>query len=352
MAAQHVQRAEAPPEDLPGPGRQRFAVLLLQGVQDQPGEEEVVNHVALLPDRPVYALPIAGMDLRQQRQGQGIRQFPHPGEQVPGAGIVHEIPGTHFLGRIGKRVKPDNARPVVPQAPQGISVELPHQRGTDVQVHLAQVPPAGLQQFRQRFQPGVQSVQVRCFRQPPFGSRPVRGLSQPLRNPVAAVRHRQEILGIQRGIADLLVEGVPVGHVLPVRHPDHEDRQAGLAEEHVFDLFRIRPDISLFGHGAGALPEFVPVNKEIRVPGSSPVLQDVLKLGRKNRGVVQDKVQLQFNAELLKRFQVFLPGKQLIQPVVDDGKTPVQVRVEQAGKNIEGRKDTGHRRGAEQLHSV
>ena len=66
MAAQHIHGLHAGGEDLVGPALQLLAGPHLEGVQHQAGEEEVVDHVALLGDGLVGALAVACVDLRQQ----------------------------------------------------------------------------------------------------------------------------------------------------------------------------------------------------------------------------------------------------------------------------------------------
>ena len=54
--------------------------------------------------------------------------------------------------------------------------------------------------------------------------------------------------------------------------------------------------------------------------------------------MVQDKVQLQIDAQILQPLQVIPGSHGLIQTVIDDGETPVQVGVEEAGQDVEGGK--------------
>src|SRR5699024_5159688 len=62
------------------------------------------------------------------------------------------------------------------------------------------------------------------------------------------------------------------------------------------------------------------------------------ELGRLDGQMVQNEVQLQVHAHVLKSFQILLPGNHPVDAVVDDGEAPVQIGVEQAGENVKGGK--------------
>ena len=83
-----------------------------------------------------------------------------------------------------------------------------------------------------------------------------------------------------------LIEGVPVGDILAVGHAHHQDGQAGLAEEHLFEVFFVRLDVSLVGHGAVAFPEGVPVDEKVLVLGLLTVFEQILELRAEHRGMV------------------------------------------------------------------
>ena len=147
-----------------------------------------------------------------------------------------------------------------------------------------------------------------------------------------------QVLGVYPVVFHLLVEGIPVGNIPAVRETYHQNWQTGLPEEHILCKLRVRPDIALGGHGPVAFPESVPVNKEIPVGGTVSVFQNVLKFPGQYGGVIQDEIQGQVHIHGPEIVQVLRRGKQTVQTIVDQGKAPVQVRVENAGQNIEGSK--------------
>jgi len=165
-------------------------------------------------------------------------------------------------------------------------------------------------------------------------------------------RRLHEVLGVHAWVAHLLVEGVPVGLLRAIGHADHEDRQAGLAEEHVLDEVLIGLDVALRGHLAVAVPERVPVDEEVRVLRGLPVAQDVLELRGEHGGVVEDEVELEVDPQPREGREVGLGREQVAERVVDHGEAPVEVRVEHAGQDVGGLEDVLQCRGLEEGHEV
>ena len=153
-------------------------------------------------------------------------------------------------------------------------------------------------------------------------------------------------------IAHLLVEGVPVGHIPSVGETNHENGQTGLAEEHIPDQLRPGLDVPLGCHVAAALPEPVPVDEEVPVGGSIAVFQNVLELPGEYRGMVQNEVQGQVNVLSLQPLQILPAGQKLVEVVVDEGKTPIQVGIEHAGENVKGGEGAPEFRALQQLHGI
>ena len=151
----------------------------------------------------------------------------------------------------------------------------------------------------------------------------------------------QAILSDQREridlvVDDFLIEGVPVRNVSAVRKTDHQDRQACLAEKHVFDVLFIRLNVAAFTHFAAALPELVPVDEEVAVFGCFTVFDDVLELVGQNGDVVEDEVHHQVDLEIMKIVDIFGIGQGFGDLVVDQGEAAVKVGVEDTRQNVEG----------------
>ena len=109
-------------------------------------------------------------------------------------------------------------------------------------------------------------------------------------------------------ILDILIEGVPIGHIPSVGKPHHENGQARLAEKHILNQFRIGLDIAFLRHLSPAGPKGIPVDEKVPIGRLVPVFQDVLKLRAEHRGMVQNKVQLQVNAQFFQLFQILTAG--------------------------------------------
>ena len=101
-----------------------------------------------------------------------------------------------------------------------------------------------------------------------------------------------------------------------------------------------------------SLPEFVPIYKEILITGRTAVFKDILKLRRKYRRVVQDKVQLQINAKRIQRLQILLLRHQLVQPVINYRKAAIQIRVEKTWKDVERSKSSCQLGSLQKIHNV
>ena len=102
----------------------------------------------------------------------------------------------------------------------------------------------------------------------------------------------QQVLRVYGVVEHFLIECIPVRNLGAIRHTHHQNRQAGFAEKHLIQIFFVWLNIPLCGHFPAAVPEFVPIDEEIFVFGLLPFLQQILKLRRENRCVVQNKIQL------------------------------------------------------------
>ena len=158
-----------------------------------------------------------------------------------------------------------------------------------------------------------------------------------------------ERLLLQRRIAHLLIERVPVGDLAAVRQADHQQRQAGLAQKHVLHGGRVGLDIALRRHPPVALPEGVPVDEEIAVGGGVPAAQDVLELRGEHGQVVEHEVELEVEPQRAQAGEVRLRGQAAVQVIADDGKAPVEVAVEHAGQDVEGAEGALQLRPGEQV---
>lgn len=149
-----------------------------------------------------------------------------------------------------------------------------------------------------------------------------------------------------------LIEGVPVGDLPAVRKPHHKDGQTWLAEEHIPDQGGIRLDIALSRHLPVALPETIPVDEKVTEGRSVAIFQNILKFLGKHGGVVQYKIQGQIDIQGLHILQILRRCQKMVQAVVNQGEAPVQICVENAGKDIEGGKGTLKLRAAQHRDNV
>ena len=90
----------------------------------------------------------------------------------------------------------------------------------------------------------------------------------------------------------LLVEGVPVGALGAVGKLHHQHGQAGFAEEHILDVLLPGNQDALFVDVAAAFPELVPVDEEVLILRGVALLEQVLELGGLDGHMVQDDIQL------------------------------------------------------------
>ena len=127
VAAQHIHGANLLFHQFIDPFFQIYAAFALHGINDQARQEEIIDHIALGGQQLVGFLPIAGVNLRQQGQAQRLGNVRHPVQQLPGAGVVQEVPLPHLLRCIGKGIQPDDGRAVACQGFQGSAVVIPHQ---------------------------------------------------------------------------------------------------------------------------------------------------------------------------------------------------------------------------------
>ena len=220
MAAQHIHGAHVLFQNLIGPACQLFAGLLFESVQNKTGKEKVVDHIAFFGDGAICPLFVAGVDFRQK--GDTVR-LGHIGdllEKLPGAGVVEEVFGTYFFRRVGKSIQPDDLCAITGQGRQGLLVEVQHQRGFDVQVHLAK---------------------IMLF---------------------AVFIH-----------VHLLIERVPIRLLRAVGKLHHQHRQARLAEEHIFNILLPGDQHTFFIQVAASSPKFIPVYEKVPVFRSLTLFQ-------------------------------------------------------------------------------
>ena len=153
-------------------------------------------------------------------------------------------------------------------------------------------------------------------------------------------------------VVNALIEGIPVRDLPAVRKAHHEDGQTRLAEEHVPDQGGIRLNIALSRHFPVALPEAIPVDEKVPEGGRVAIFQNILKFLGKHGGVVQYKIQGQIDIQGLQILQILRRGQKMVQAVVNQGEAPVQICVENAGKDIEGGKGTLKLRAAQHRDNV
>ena len=216
------------------------------------------------------------MDLRKQRQVIFVCQFADFFQQFPGSRLIQEVFLTRLLRRIGKCIQTDDLCAVSSQCFQSILIELPYQRGFDVQIHLSQVFSLALQQFHNAVLTAVIDGEFRRFLT--CCDLFVDFLCDQICLIILHVSYLHDILCIQNRIFDFLIEGIPVRYIFPIRETYHQDRKTRLAEEHMLDQLLIRLDVAFLGHGSLTVPEFVPVNEEITIFGIVTIFQNILKL--------------------------------------------------------------------------
>ena len=170
--------------------------------------------------------------------------------------------------------------------------------------------------------------------------------------PVLGVGRLHQVLGIHMVVVNALIEGVPVGDLSAVRKAHHKDGQTWLAEEHIPDQRCIRLDIALSRHFTVALPKAIPVDEKVPEGGIVTVFQNILKFLGQYGGVVQNEIQGQVDIQILQVLQILRRGQKMVQAVVDQGEAPVQIRVENAGKDIEGGKGPLKLRAAQHRDDV
>ena len=140
--------------------------------------------------------------------------------------------------------------------------------------------------------------------------------------------------GLVRG--DLLVEGVPIRSAGAIGEVHHEKRQAGLTEEHVLQILLTGLEDAVRADLPAARPELVPGDEEVLIFRGRALFHQILELGGEHGEVVEDEIQLQVHAHVPQGGKVLFPGGVPVEAVVLDGEAPVQVRVEEAGQDVEG----------------
>ena len=139
MAAQHIYGVDLMIPQFISPSGQVTAILIFNGIQHQPRQEEIIGHVAFICHCLVNFFAVRCMNFRQQLQTIFIRQYLYFVQQLPSSRVVQKVFLSRFLGGIGKGIQPHNGCSISSQCLQGIAVELPHYGAFYVQVHLPQV---------------------------------------------------------------------------------------------------------------------------------------------------------------------------------------------------------------------
>jgi hypothetical protein len=96
----------------------RFRVSVLDGVEHQPGEEEVVDREALGRHLVVQALAVLGVDLREDGQVVLPGDGPQPIQILPGAGLVEEVRLSRLLVQVGEGVQPNDLGAIARELPR------------------------------------------------------------------------------------------------------------------------------------------------------------------------------------------------------------------------------------------
>jgi len=205
--------------------------------------------------------------------------------------------------------------------------------GAGVEIHLPQVVALAVQQRQRGGAMVVVAVQVDV----------VRG-DAVLDGAVDHHRHRgcrglvdagrDELVRGDGPVADLLVEGVPVGSLGAVREAHVQDRQARLAQEELLQILRAREHVAVRAHVAVLVPEGVPVHEEVLVRRRVAAAQQVPELRRAHGEVIQHQVQLELDAALGEGDEVGVGDQGLVQVVVDDREAAVEIAVEAGGQQV------------------
>ena len=276
MTAQHVDYMDLFFHQFFCPAFQCGTVGTLQCIDDQTRQEEIIGHVTLFCNLLVVLLAVACMDLRKQSQVILVCQFADFFQQFPGSRLIQEVFLTRLLRRIGKCIQTDDLCAVSCQCFQSIVIELPYQRGFDVQIHLSQVFSLALQQFHNALLTAV--IDGEFCRFLTCCDLFVDFLCDQICLIILHVGYLHDILCIQDRIFDFLIEGIPVRYIFPIRETYHQNRKTRFAEEHMLDQLLIRLDVAFLCHGSLTVPEFVPVNEEITIFGIVTIFQNILKL--------------------------------------------------------------------------
>ncbi|MPN15976.1 hypothetical protein SDC9_163312 [bioreactor metagenome] len=81
-------------------------------------------------------------------------------------------------------------------------------------------------------------------------------------------------------------------------------------------------------------PEPVPIDKEIPVYRIIPFFQDIPELRGLNGGVIDHKIKNQLYAAFSDAREILPGGQGFIEPVINNRKAPVQIRMEQAWQDV------------------
>ena len=265
MAAEHVHRADVFSPEFLRPAHQPRAVMVLNRVNHQPRQEKVVGHIALSSDLFIGSRRIRVMDLRQKGQAMRIGRLANAFQRVPRVRLVHKIAQPRRFGRIGKRIQPHNRRAVFGQLAQHAVIIRPDPLAFQVQIHLAEVFPPRFQQLNACLAAAFKAREIHLLRLLSGLQPRVKPRGQNRRLAILHIRNAHQILRIDRVIADLLIERVPIRHIAPIRQANHQNRQPRLAEEHATNVFFFRLDVSGVGHFAASRPELIPIHEKIAI---------------------------------------------------------------------------------------
>ena len=223
MAPQHVHGQDVLVQNFLRPTGQRVGIAPLQGVNQQPRQEEIVYSVALGGQFLIDFLTVGGVDFRQQRHAVGVGQHLQPRQNVPSTRLVQEVVLPHRLVGIGEGIQPHNARAVPGQRVQRVAVKFPHERRSNIQIHLPQIPAAGFQQVGQFAAQQLPAAQLQFRRALARLQLDLQAFGQSAGGLVLHAQGRHQFPRIRARVVHLLVECVPVGFFGAIGHTHHQN---------------------------------------------------------------------------------------------------------------------------------
>ena len=335
MATQHVDGLQSLAADVIDPIEQVGTGTPVQGVNDEAREKEVVDGIAFRRHLFMQPRAVLGMDFGKDGQvialGDGLQPF----QIDPGSRFVEEVGLARSLVQVGKGVEAHDPGAIALELFQGLFVEGPDLLRAGVQIHLTQVAALLLQQGQQLMLVVVVAVQVHVLGLPARLDVLIHQRCQHRGGLLADAAQSAQLSRIDRLVADLLIEGVPVGPSGAVREADLENRQAGLAHEELVQIVLLRNDVAILPHLSAVPPELVPIDEKVPVLGLIPLLQQIFELGRGHGEMVENQVELEGDTQGIEGLDIGLGDQVPVEVVIDNGEATIEVTVEKGRQDIE-----------------